>query len=115
MLVGCVPLTKSSLTGLGQYGPGSRPVGAQTVACTSPSGSTNAGVACPSAAAAMASCQIGPAPSTPDTSIIGEPSALPTHTPIAIFGVKPSVQLSRKPELVPLFAAAGNGSSKGVW
>ena len=50
----------------------------------------------------------------PATSIIGEPSAFPIHTPTAISGVKPSVQVSRGPLLVPLFTAAGNGSSNGV-
>ena len=57
---------------------------------------------------------MGAAASTPAMSSIGEPSALPTHTPTVISGVKPIVQVSRGPLLVPLFAAAGKGSSNGV-
>ena len=55
----------------------------------------------------MKSCQIGPAPVMPETSFIGALSALPTHTPTARSGVKPSVQLSRQSVVVPVFAAAG--------
>src|SRR5438477_87722 len=65
-------------------------------------------------AAIIASRQMGPAPSTPARSSIGAPSALPTQTPIAIFGVNPSVHVSRNPVLVPVFTAAGKGTSNGV-
>src|SRR2546425_460851 len=100
--MGSVPATKSSRTGDGQSGPGSSPVGAQTVASTMPAGRAYQLIRRPSAAAIIASRQIGPAPSTPATSCMGEPSALPTHTPIVTSGVKPSVQVSREPEPVAL-------------
>ena len=55
----------------------------------------------------------GPAPVTPVTSPIGRPSKFPTHTPTAKSAVYPTVQLSRYPVLVPVFAAAGYGRSNG--
>ncbi len=46
---------------------------------------------------------MGHAPLTPDTSHIGEPSVLPTHTHTIASGVYPIVQLSLKSVLVPVF------------
>src|ERR671936_1413249 len=114
MAVGSVPATNRSRTGLGHDGPGTSPVGAHTVISVMPSGRSNPRIGRASDAASIASCQIGPAPSTPETSTIAEPSALPAHTPIARSGVKPIVQLSRNAVLVPLFTADGNGRSNGV-
>ena len=82
-----MPATKSSRTGAGQSGPGSSPVGAQIVASTMPAGRAKSCIVSASAAALIASCQMGPAASTPATFSIGVPSALPTHTPIATSGV----------------------------
>ena len=47
----------------------------------------------------------GAAPVTPDTSHIGAPSALPTHTPTVYREVKPTAQLSRMSLLVPVLTA----------
>src|SRR2546428_2166036 len=99
--------------GEGQSGPGRRPVGAHTIASMTPGGRAYQLIRRPRAAAIIASRQIGPAPSMPATSYSGSPFAFPTHTPIATSGVYPSVHVSRAPGLVPLFAAAGEGSPDG--
>lgn len=52
-------------------------------------------------------CQIGPAQLTPDTSHMGDPSLLPTQTPMIAFGEYDIVQLSRKSVLVPVFTGRG--------
>lgn len=51
--------------------------------------------------------QIGPAPLTPETSHIGDPSLLPTQTPMIASGEYERVQLSRKSVLVPVFTGRG--------
>ena len=61
----------------------------------------------------MMSRNTGPAPETPDTPFIGELSMLPTQTPTVNSGVKPTVQLSRKSELVPVLQAEVKGSRRG--
>ena len=58
----------------------------------------------------MKSCQMGAAPLMPEMLRIGVLSALPTHTPTAIPGVNPTVQLSRQSVVVPVFTAAGRES-----
>ena len=109
-----MPVAKISRVGDAQSGPGRRPVGAHTIASTMPAGRRNGCIERESEAAIIASRQIGPAPSTPARPSIGAPSAFPTHTPIAMLGVKPMVQVSRNPVLVPVFTAAGKGTSNGV-
>ena len=56
--------------------------------------------------------RIGPAPVTPETSRIGEPSKFPTQTPTVNSGVKPIVQLSRKSVLVPVLQATGKSKRR---
>src|SRR2546428_13578656 len=97
--------------GEGQSGPGRRPVGAHTIASTTPGGRAYQLIRRPRAAAIIASRQIGPAPSMPATSYSGSPFAFPTHTPIATPGVYPTGQASRAPGPGPPFAAAGGGGA----
>src|SRR5579884_1767145 len=59
-----------------------RPCGKWTVRNTSPPGFSNWPGMWPCSASSMLSCQMGPAPSTPVTLIIGESSLFPAHTPI---------------------------------
>ena len=50
----------------------------------------------------------------PLTPSIGEPSKFPTQTATVTSRVNPTVQLSRYPFDVPVFAATGNGSSSAL-
>ena len=54
----------------------------------------------------MTAFQMGAAPERPVTLTIDSLSVLPTQTPTVICGVKPIVQLSLKPLVVPVLAAA---------
>src|SRR5690242_16111998 len=83
------------------------PDSAHTVTCTSPAGRANAVPGCPRDATSIKSCHIGPAPVTPLIRIIGSLFALPVQTPVAISGVKPTVQLSRQSVVVPVLTDAG--------
>jgi len=105
-----VPATNHSRTGVWQAGPALTPAGAQTVARTRPAGGAGQVAVTLWRASSMVACQIGPAPSTPETLAIGRLSALPTQTPTARSGVAPSVQLSRKPVVVPVLTAAFTGN-----
>ena len=53
----------------------------------------------------ITSFHTGAAPETPDTSCIGKPLALPTHTPTVYRSDQPNAQLSRMSLLVPVFTA----------
>src|SRR6202165_1100858 len=57
-------------------------------------------------ACVMNLCQMGAAPTMPvELWLSGLLSGLPTHTAVARLGVKPTVQLSLKSLVVPVFAA----------
>ncbi len=63
----------------------------------------------------MARWKMGPAPLTPEMPRIGELSKFPTHTPTVKSAVKPTHQLSRKSDEVPVLTAVRKGRLKGEW
>ena len=69
----------SSVRVRGQSGVGSSPEGTHTSARTRPGGGANAVSGFPFNAVRMKSCQIGPAPSTPEMVCISALLALPIH------------------------------------
>src|SRR5690606_31285017 len=98
----------------GQASVGSRPLGIQTVAFTTPGGRSYQMAGSPSWYFRITAFQIGAAPSSPVTFSIDSLSVLPTHTPTVACGVKPIVQLSFQPLVVPVLAATLRSGSVSI-
>ena len=63
----------------------------------------------------MVRLKMGPAPLTPETPRRGVLSKFPTHTPTVRSLVKPTHQLSRKSDEVPVLTAALKGRRSVDW